>query len=82
MHTLIQRIVKVNIELKPDAFLWGLIDRLLGKGHETLVSKHDKCSKIIACTKVKTSGITHNGGTFGEDEGTEIRSLTSLTRKC
>lgn len=60
MQIHMQRILKINIPLKPELFLIGLKDR-------QLVKTNGKCKKTIICTKMEKYTNSHNGKVDQED---------------
>lgn len=68
MHILIQKILKINVQLKPDRFRLRRIDKNLEKLMELFfLYICDNCSKTLICMIVVSFDTTHNGRVDGED---------------
>lgn len=55
-NTYIHNILKINIQMKPEMLLWGLIDKKLEKTHSTLFFIYDKSSEIFIRKMVERFG--------------------------
>lgn len=63
-------ILKINMHLKPEAFLWAMIYKQIENSQGTLFLRiPGNCSKIIICTDVIRANITYNGGMKDKDDG-------------